>query len=856
MNKAMKPSCIAKICVCAAVCALNAGAADFLVKEYGAKGDGVTFDTEAVQKAIDACAADGGGRVVLEKGVFLVKPIMLKSGVDLHIARNARLLGSGDWRDYPNRGNLRHVISENMPRARDAALITADEAHGISITGEGVIDGNGMSFVEELPKEKWGRWRYDRVGGFSQSPPRVVFFAGCSDVTVKDITMTNQPAGWSYMVHDCDRVVFDRCKVMADIHYPNNDGIHINCSRDVSISNCRVTVGDDAIIVRANSRSLHECKPSERVTVVNCQLRAYSNAIRLGWCRDGVMRDCTFSNITIHDSTRGINMWLLNKDGGSRTDYGVEKTLIENIVFNGIVMDRIHTFPITVVVAEPSDESCEAVRNVTFANVTARSYALPEFVGSVTHPLENFAFNGCRFIRSDALEVRPPWEKDRQPLMRGPAESVSGLSLNRSTTDGNPFYRCRNFTFNACSFDDMEPRKAFHKSVSDAVADVRSNLVARFLSPEGLLYDFEAELPTPADCRDGRPNAIGWKSPIENGPMFTGLYLDSICARAKKTGAPADLAFAQKLAAGLMRAASVSEVKAMVVRGFGTDGACHYPLGSEDQTLPWFFGLFAYWRSGIPSDAEKSAVAAKMREVADALVANDWGCPCDGAFKGQVRGAFMENELPFRGAAHSLFVLRAMWEVTGDDVWRRRYEEALGRRQKSTALTMLEVCGEGWETDIEKYPMADGMGMWIYVCAQGCLARLAELDPAHADYFKSGLARNAARARPAMATAVGFSNKIERPFKYANWRTGYSWRPQKTQKDAEEVAATGNSDILGHRRRFESRTMKRPLSAAAVCAFANVARGEVEKTICSYDYSQLNFCEFFLAEVAAVQLNY
>ena len=204
------------MCLWALLFSLSAGAADFPVREYGAVGDGKTFDTEAVQRAIDACAADGGGRVVLEKGVFLVKPIMLKSGVDLHIARNARLLGSGDWRDYPNRGNLKHVISENMPRARDAALITADEAHGISITGEGVIDGNGMSFVEELPKERWGRWRYGRVGGFSQSPPRVVFFAGCSDVTVKDVTMTNQPAGWSYMVHDCDHAnsanPFHNCK--------------------------------------------------------------------------------------------------------------------------------------------------------------------------------------------------------------------------------------------------------------------------------------------------------------------------------------------------------------------------------------------------------------------------------------------------------------------------------------------------------------------------------------------------------------------------------------------------------------------------------------------------------------------
>ena len=103
-------------------------------------------------------------------------------------------------------------------------------------------------------------------------------------------------------------------------------------------------------------------------------------------------------------------MWLLNKDGGSRTDYGVEKTLIENIVFNGIVMDRIHTFPITVVVAEPSDESCEAVRNVTFANVTARSYGLPEFVGTRDCPLENFTFTGSAADSSAAT----PWRFGRR----------------------------------------------------------------------------------------------------------------------------------------------------------------------------------------------------------------------------------------------------------------------------------------------------------------------------------------------------------------------------------------------------------------------------------------------------------
>ena len=87
-----------------------------------------------------------------------------------------------------------------------------------------------------------------------------------------------------------------------------------------------------------------------------------------------------------------------------------------------------------------------------------------------------------------------------------------------------------------------------------------------------------------------------------------------------------------------MRAASVSDVKGMVVRGFGTDGVCHYPLGSEDQTIPWFYGLYAYWRSGLPSAEEKNAVAGKVREVAEALAANNWKCPCDGAFAGETRG--------------------------------------------------------------------------------------------------------------------------------------------------------------------------------------------------------------------------
>ena len=122
---------IARESFCALIAALAlaaAAAGDFDPRDYGAKGDGRTFDTAAVQRAIDECAEAGGGRVVVDGGTYLVKPIRLRSGVELHLASGGRILGSGDWRDYPNRGDMKHVVSAHLPRARDAALIWADEA--------------------------------------------------------------------------------------------------------------------------------------------------------------------------------------------------------------------------------------------------------------------------------------------------------------------------------------------------------------------------------------------------------------------------------------------------------------------------------------------------------------------------------------------------------------------------------------------------------------------------------------------------------------------------------------------------------------------------------------------------------
>ena len=164
------------------------------------------------------------------------------------------------------------------------------------------------------------------------------------------------------------------------------------------ISNCNIETGDDCIIVRANSASLKENKPCERVTVDNCNLRSYSCAVRIGWVNDGIIRDCTLSNLTIRDSVCGIGLKLPScgpRDKSS--DQGREATLVENMLFSNIVMDRIYARPVYVDISPEKVTRVEKVRNITFNNVMSRGLMKP--VVSAPRPgiVSDITFTGCRF---------------------------------------------------------------------------------------------------------------------------------------------------------------------------------------------------------------------------------------------------------------------------------------------------------------------------------------------------------------------------------------------------------------------------------------------------------------------------
>ena len=373
---------------------------DFNVKDFGAVGDGKTLNTKFIHDAIEECAKQGGGRVIIENGTYLCGSIEMRSFVELHIAANAVLLGSDDCINFPERTNVKHVDTNMLPRERNACFIFADECENIALTGQGKIDCNGDKFVYY---ERDVFWKYNRID--APTPPRVVFFTGCKNVKIEDITMVNQPAGWSYWIHDCDYVSIDKIKIFANVDYPNNDGIHINCSRNVTVSNCDITCGDDCIIVRANSASLKTNKVCEKVSVTNCNLTSYSGGIRVGWVNDGVIRNCVFSNLVMTDTTVGISILLPPSTRPEFSDVGREETLIDNLSFNNIVMDKICSNPVLIHIYENEKIKVKAIKNLHFSEIHAKGLNFPKLIGRESAVLQNIRFNNCSFEMINTEEI-------------------------------------------------------------------------------------------------------------------------------------------------------------------------------------------------------------------------------------------------------------------------------------------------------------------------------------------------------------------------------------------------------------------------------------------------------------------
>jgi len=320
---------------------------DFIVKE------------NQIQAAIDDAYANGGGRVILEPGLYHCATIYLKSFVELHLTAGAKLVGSVKCDDYDDVTDpLLEAFDGYSPEKSRKCLIVGLNAENIAITGTGEINGQGPAFYD---KDLSGGKRF-----YSKPPiprPRMLQLVGCKNVRIEGVSFIDSP-GWSFWLVECEDVFVNRIRLHGCQHMINNDGIHIDSCKRVQISDSYIRTGDDALVIRAIRKQLDKEYTTEDITVTNCILDSECQCIRIGCPCDGIIRNCVLSNLTLK-GYHGVNINNPLRYVHVRHD-GLGRVYMDNIVFSNISIN-VAGVPIWVNVEE--GVKLEKLGGLTFSNI-------------------------------------------------------------------------------------------------------------------------------------------------------------------------------------------------------------------------------------------------------------------------------------------------------------------------------------------------------------------------------------------------------------------------------------------------------------------------------------------------------
>jgi polygalacturonase len=381
----------------------------FDVRAHGAAGDGKTKDTAAIRRAIDACAAAGGGTVYLPPGRYLSGTVVLKENVTFHLEAGATLLGSTDLADYtpqpgpPLKGdaNAKHLLY-----ARDAANVT--------LRGAGTIDGQGHAFwvpSNRRPPRPEDAWR--DVATYDWKPldrpsPMVEFF-NCRNLRIENVTLANS-SGWTLRPIECDTVVIRGLKIRNPIIGPNTDGIDPTCCRNVFISDCDIATGDDAICLKSES-PYGRLGLSQNVTITNCVLTCCCNGLKFGTATRGGFENVTFSNSVIYNAEVPLAQRVISGIAIEMVDGG----WVDGVVVSNIRIERART-PIFIRLGHRHGGDGR-LRGVMIDNVDAVGAILTSSItGLPGHPVEDVTLSNIRIDTEEggkAAWIGPVSEQER-----------------------------------------------------------------------------------------------------------------------------------------------------------------------------------------------------------------------------------------------------------------------------------------------------------------------------------------------------------------------------------------------------------------------------------------------------------
>lgn len=278
------------------------------ILSYHADPTGQILSSPAIQAAIDACAQNGGGRVVVPAGTYIIGTLWLRSHVELHLCHGAILKASANLDDYNEEDAYPQNYGCKAEEWNGKHLIIAHECEDVAITGTGIIDGSGHEFyAPPIPWTPYCWWEglklaKDKV---ALRPGQMLVFFECRGVTVHDITLRNSTC-WNCYLHGCSHVQLRGMKIFNARNAANSDGIDIDTCRYVTVSDCIIDTGDDAIAIRCcGDRVLHSVPVCEYITITNCVLSSASSVFRIG-VGQGTIQHVRVNNITMGCGSVGM----------------------------------------------------------------------------------------------------------------------------------------------------------------------------------------------------------------------------------------------------------------------------------------------------------------------------------------------------------------------------------------------------------------------------------------------------------------------------------------------------------------------------------------------------------------------
>lgn len=421
----------------------------FNITRYGAKINTNFLSTNAINSAISACSKNGGGVVLIPTGIWKTGPIVLKSNVNLHLAKSATLVFSEDFNDY----KLVASNWEGMPQMRNESPISAESATNIAITGFGIIEGNGdawrMVKKDKVNASHWKRltesggllsddkktWFpsaksvygntlknpgaispektaafYDSVKDFLR--PNLLFLSNCKNILLEGVTFQNSPA-WCLHPMMCENIVVRNIIVRNPSYAQNGDGIDVESCKNVRIENSIFDVGDDALCMKSgrDEAGRKRNKPTENVFINDCVVYASHGGFVIGSEMSGGVKNINVENCTFIGTDIGLRFKTTRGRGGVVENININNIFMKDIVGEAILFDMYYAAKDPVpqpgekrevpkVELKPFDETTPVFKNFNISNVYCDGAEKGIFVRGIPEShINNIKLNNI-FIKS------------------------------------------------------------------------------------------------------------------------------------------------------------------------------------------------------------------------------------------------------------------------------------------------------------------------------------------------------------------------------------------------------------------------------------------------------------------------